>query len=218
MNVEQLQSWLKVIAAFLGPAVTFIGFYLVILNLRLGTKTLELSTENAANAQKWKQAEFLYDQIKIFRANESVRRAIKMCDWSLVAIEAYAKGDKREYVAHDEASGKILFDKNQNDKHVTILSSALSPKTIKSFSIIEERIREDFDELFYLLTAFCAMIDSKLIDRAHFIKHISYELDLLGGRLSHAAAAGPIIEAYCSKFGFRDALDLIKGGAASAPM
>jgi hypothetical protein len=228
---EELRLWLSML---LGPLVTGAGFWFVYKQLKVSADQLRVSNAqantalrsyrlavanarranaDARQAQVWKKAEFLANQVKDFFGDETVARMIDMLEWDEREIEFPRRGTvlcfhdevDAEQARNQEKLRTKFFDKNR----YVILSRALQPDDdVSHFTELEAQVRGDLDWFLFRLGQFQHMILSGLFSYKEVEIHLGYVLDLLSGGLDDVSDA---IEPAVSKY-----LEGIQYSAAAA--
>jgi hypothetical protein len=115
-------------------------------------------------AQQWKKAEFLAQEIKSFRQDVDVKRALLMLDWSEIPIyTAEHEGlTKREIICDDE----LLF-------------MALTPDDDTDFSDNQYIVRIIFDQYLDKLSMFERYVQSGLVKVDELRPYLQYWIDAM---------------------------------------
>jgi len=235
---EQTIEILKLVASYLGPAVTLGGFIFVIRQLDLAKEQLKLATDNYRLAieaadrnrkqeeekQAWKKSEFIANQVATFFSDETVDRVIKMCDWNTRIMFVKAL-DRNILFLHDYKQQNELDVKriakslagpwrgwgSQKSNEVYILEALRDHAPSEIFTELEAFVRDEFDIFLFKLGQFNSLSKAGLFTFDEIEVHLRYVLDLLSGGRDHVPARlAEVVTNYAARYDFVDALALVR--------
>ena len=122
-------------------------------------------------AQRWKRAEFVANEMKEFKADPLVRNALLMLDWNERAIDLFpneADPAKRSVRIEDRAIARALVP------HISH----------SDFSATEIAVRDAFDSFFDRLERFEYFLEAGLVSTQQFAPYLNYWLNILGNEHS----------------------------------
>ncbi len=203
-----IEHW-KLIITALSPAVTAIGFVFLYKQLRINGNQLKISLDNAnlaqenanllkqeyVESQKWKQIEFVAEQIDHFFDDQDNRIVMKILDWR-----------KRSVVLTIGNTTKVV----KIDR--TIFKSALRTADLSPvFSAEEASIRDLFDHFLSELGHFSHYINAGAIRKENIDPYIKYWMDLLHGRKLNIMDQDTVacIWRYLKFYNFQSAMELL---------
>ncbi len=130
-------------------------------------------------AQRWKRAEFVANEIKEFKADPVIHNALLLLDWNEQAIELFP----------DEADAAKRSVRVEDG----IIAAALVPHMIRgSFTPTEIALRDTFDRLFDRLERFEYFIQAGLVSSQEFEPYLIYWIDILGNENSGRKPPGVV--------------------------
>jgi hypothetical protein len=131
----------------------------------VGLATAIVGVVEYTKAQQWKRAEFIATQIEKFEARPGVVLSMLMLDWNERAIPLFPERNSRSMVPVTDS----------------ILAGALVPHTERpSFTEVETRIRDNFEQFFDGLERFDHFIQSGLLSDKDIAPYLSYWLEIIG--------------------------------------
>jgi hypothetical protein len=204
-----IRDW---VAALLGPIVTLIGFVFIYKQLAIAALNYKHATKQSDEAQRWKKAEFLAEQVTAFFADRGVDRVVRMLDW----------GGGRKIVFEEEGDPVLSFHteaarssvalrgdesrKLMTDGRYVVLDRALRHHSERpdGFTEHEAHARDAFDWFLLRLGQFQSMIDSRLFTYDEVEVHLEYVLDLVsGGGSTVAPELAGVLDAYIARYDFK---------------
>jgi hypothetical protein len=120
-------------------------------------------------AQRWKQLEFVAEQVKQFDSDPQVNNAMLMLDWKVRTIDLYPKlndPESRFVTVDDSMLYKALATRQEDTK--------------TNFTDEEAEIRACFDSFFSYLQRFDQFIEARLVRRMDFWPFLRYWLNFIG--------------------------------------
>jgi hypothetical protein len=148
-NEVEAHFWLT-LGAMIGGAVAFIAGLM-----------------QYRQAQRWKRAEFVANEMREFKADPMVRNALTLLDWNERAVELFPREpdpEKRCVRVEDH----------------TIAQALVPHLTRCDFSPVEIALRDTFDRFFDRLERFEYFLEARLVHRREFAPYLAYWLDILG--------------------------------------
>jgi hypothetical protein len=122
-------------------------------------------------AQRWKRAELVANEMKEFKADPMVRNALLLLDWNERSVDLFpheAEPHKRSVRIEDRA-----------------IAAALVPHITRcDFSPVEIALRDAFDHFFDRLERCEYFLEAGLVSRQEFAPYLTYWLDILGNEKS----------------------------------
>jgi len=130
-------------------------------------------------AQRWKRAEFVANELKEFKADPVIHNALLLLDWNEQAIELFPQ-------EKEPAKRNVRVEDG-------ILAAALVPHLIRgAFSATEIALRDTFDRLFDRLERFEYFIQAGLVSSQEFEPYLIYWIDILGNENSGRKPPGVV--------------------------
>lgn len=132
-----------------------------ILGIIFTVTTLFFTYQTYEASEKWKRTEFIQPKLKEFTDNQSVKNVSSLLDYNVRFVPLFKK----------DSLQKITDN---------VLSSALVIDTINgTFTPVETKLRDNFDEYFDLLNTFNVYAKSKLVKYEDLKPFFAYQLEII---------------------------------------
>jgi hypothetical protein len=181
----------KLGASWAGPIATLAGFLFVwkqlgntALQIEIAQKNLEATNQQSVINQKWKRAEFVAAEIKLFYDNEIVSKTLQMLDYEAryydIGIVDKAGKTRRTMVVQLKSE----WPKTKDDISYVAIEDALRIYNVKrDFTDEEVIIRDWFDVLLANIERFEQFLKAKLVSEEEIVPYLRYYLLILRGGL-----------------------------------
>ncbi|MFZ4509269.1 MAG: hypothetical protein ACOYON_16395 [Fimbriimonas sp.] len=141
-------------------------------------------------AQKWKRAEFVAEQMKLFDADPNVIAVKRILDYWKTAVTLHADGEQK----------LALVGTEEFVRAIRVLTETESNPTGEDLAV-----REAFDKFSEWLDRFAAYIESGLITRSDLAPYLSYYWNTL--KMSGPQKRDQAILNFLSSYGYKRVID-----------
>ena len=185
------------------------------------SKEASIRSTNEAEAQhRWRKAQYLADQFKLFFSDSTISRVITELDYSRREVCIFDQGNKKHTVLivqddqyEELAKSDERFNKffSGNGIHINLTKALRIYHPDAPFTKWEILVRDDFDRFLFHVETFQNLIDATLFSFDEINAYLHYEIELLAGiqtRISPKLAG--TISTYLEAYRFDGAVKLIE--------
>jgi hypothetical protein len=178
------------------------------------------STNEAEMQHRWRKAQYLADQFKVFFSDPTISRVITELDYSRREVCLFDDGNKKYRVLivqddkyEESAKSDERFSKffSAGGVHINLTKALRIYHPDAPFTKWEILVRDDFDRFLFHVETFQNLIDATLFEFDEINTYLHYEIELLAGIQSRISPKlAETISRYIEVYRFEGAAKLVE--------